>query len=60
MEQLGAALLDIVVLLVVVFGGAAALFALAVWFGLFIVAPRIRRALDRADADEEEPGDRPD
>lgn len=60
MEQLGAALLDIVVLLVVVFGGAAALFALAVWFGLSIVAPRIRRALDRADADEEEPGDRPD
>lgn len=32
----------------------------AVWFGLFILVPRIQRALDRADADEQEPGDRPD
>ena len=60
MEQLGATPLETVVLLVVVVGGGAALFALAVWFGLYIVAPRVRRALDRADADEEEPGDRPD
>jgi hypothetical protein len=35
------------------------LFLGAVWFGLFVLAPRIGRALDRADADEEEPGDRP-
>jgi hypothetical protein len=32
----------------------------AVWFGRSIVAPRIVRALDRAEADEEEPGDRAD
>jgi len=40
--------------------GAAVIFAVAVWFGLTILAPRIGRAMDRADADEEEPGDRPD
>lgn len=31
----------------------------AVWFGLFVIAPIITRALDRAEADEEA-GDRPD
>ena len=35
-------------------------FLAAVWFGLFVVAPRIRRMLDRLEADDEEPGDRPD
>ena len=39
---------------------AVVIFAGAVWFGLSVVAPRIVRALDRADVDEEEPGDRPD
>lgn len=38
----------------------AVIFLGAVWFGLSIVAPRITRALDRADADEKELGDRPD
>ena len=28
-------------------------------FGIFLLAPRIGRMLDRADADDEEPGDRP-
>ncbi len=28
-------------------------------FGIFLLAPRIGRMLDRADADNEEPGDRP-
>jgi hypothetical protein len=32
----------------------------AVWFGLFVLAPRIKRALDRADVAEQETGDRPD
>jgi hypothetical protein len=36
------------------------IFLCAVWFGLFVVAPRISRALDRADVEEEEHGDRPD
>ena len=40
--------------------GAAVIFLVAVWFGLSILAPRIGRAADRIDADEEEPGDRPD
>jgi Kef-type K+ transport system membrane component KefB len=40
--------------------GAIIVFAAAVWFGQRILAPRIGRAADRADADEEEPGDRPD
>ena len=52
MESLAAA---IAVLL-----GAVAIFLVAVWFGLSILAPRIGRAADRIDADEEEPGDRPD
>lgn len=40
--------------------GAAVIFLVAVWFGLSVLAPRIWRASERADADEEEPGDRPD
>ena len=40
--------------------GAAVIFVVAVWFGLSILAPRIGRAAERADADEQEPGDRPD
>jgi len=40
--------------------GAVVIFLVAVWFGLSVLAPRIGRAADRVDADEEEPGDRPD
>ena len=40
--------------------GAAVIFVVAVWFGMSILAPRIGRAADRVDADEEEPGDRTD
>jgi hypothetical protein len=36
------------------------IFLAAVWFGLFVIAPRIRRALDRAEADDEEPRARSD
>ena len=41
--------------------GILALLA-AVWFGLFVLAPRIGRMLDRAeaDADAEDPRDRSD
>jgi hypothetical protein len=31
-----------------------------VGFGIFLLAPRTARMLDRAEADDEEPGDRPD
>jgi hypothetical protein len=46
---------DLVV--VVVVGGIAAV--VGVVFGIVLIAPRIRRALDRAEM-EEEPRDRPD
>ena len=53
-------MLQAIVFLFVTFTLGALLLALGVWFGLFILVPRIQRALDRAEADEEEPGDRPD
>ncbi len=43
--------------LVLLLGAAAAVIGVA--FGIFLIAPRIRRALDRAEPDEE-PGDRLD
>lgn len=39
--------------------GAVAIFVGAVWFGRKL-APRVERAADRIDADEEEPVDRAD
>ncbi len=39
--------------------GAAIAAVVGVGFGIVILAPRIARALDRAEADDEEPGDRP-
>jgi flagellar basal body-associated protein FliL len=52
--------LSVSALLLLMLVVAIVIFLGAVWFGLFVVAPRIGRALDRADADEEEPCDRPD
>jgi hypothetical protein len=46
---------DIPIVLVI----AALAAAVGVGFGIVVLAPRISRALDRADADDEEPGDRP-
>jgi F0F1-type ATP synthase membrane subunit b/b' len=39
---------------------AAVLFLAAVWFGLHVLAPRIGRAIDRAEAEDEGAGDRAD
>ena len=39
---------------------AAIAAVVGVGFGIFLLAPRIARMLDRAEADDEEPGDRPD
>ena len=39
---------------------AAVATVVGVAFGIFLLAPRIGRMLDRAEADDEEPGDRPD
>lgn len=38
---------------------AAIAAVVSVWFGIVLVAPRISRALDRAETHDEEPGDRP-
>lgn len=45
------------VVLVLLIGAIAAV--AGVGFGIVIIAPRIGRMLDRAEADDEEPGDRP-
>lgn len=38
---------------------AAIATVVGVWFGMVFIAPRISRALDRAETDDEETGDRP-
>ena len=60
METLVENLLIVVAYLFIGLSGTIIIFLAAVWFGLFVVAPRIRRALDRADQEDEEAGDRPD
>jgi hypothetical protein len=35
-------------------------FLAAVWFGVYVLAPRISRAFDHAETADEEPGERPD
>ena len=60
MEDLGGKLLGTIATVLVVVSGAVALFLAAVWFGLHVVAPRIRRAIDRAETEEDQPVDRPD
>jgi membrane protein implicated in regulation of membrane protease activity len=59
MEVVGAAALVAIATLFVVFTAAIVLFLAAVWFGLYVVAPRIRRALDRTEIEDEDAGDRP-
>ena len=53
METLGSVLLSMLAVLFIVVPAAIVLFLVAVWFGLFMMAPRIGRALDRAAADDE-------
>lgn len=60
MEEWALGVLQAIVGLFVAFTLGALLLALGVWFGLFILVPRIQRALHRAEPDEKEPGDRPD
>jgi p-aminobenzoyl-glutamate transporter AbgT len=40
--------------------GAVVVFLVAVWFGQRMIAPRITRALDRADTEDSEARDRDD
>ncbi len=56
MPQVVEALLPAIALAV----GAVIVLLAAVWFGQRMIAPRIGRALDRSEADDEEPVDRPD
>jgi hypothetical protein len=60
MEILAEGLLLTIVYLFIGLTSVIIIFGAAVWFGLFVLVPRIQRALDRANADEEEAGDRPD
>ena len=60
MDFPGGILLGTIAAVLVVFSVAVALLVAAVWFGLHVVAPRIRRAVDRAETEEEQPGDRAD
>jgi hypothetical protein len=60
MDVPGASLLIAFVTVLVLVGAAIVLSIVAVWFGLHVVAPRISRAVDRAETEEEQPGDRPD
>ena len=46
--------------LVAMLVAALVIFLAAVWFGRFLLAPRIGRALDHMEANEVEAGDRPD
>ena len=59
MDVPGVSLLIAAVTVLVLIGGAIVLSIVAVWFGLHVVAPRISRALDRAETKEEPPVDRP-
>lgn len=45
--------------LVLVLAIAAIAAAIGVGFGIVFIAPRIARSLDRAETDDEDPGDRP-
>jgi len=45
---------------VIVLAAAAIAFGVAVWFGLRVIAPRLGRALDRAEAEDASTGDRDD
>jgi hypothetical protein len=45
--------------LVLVLAIAAITAVVGVWLGIVLIAPRISRSLDRAETDDEEPGDRP-
>ena len=60
MEILGEALFTTILWVFGVLILAIVIGLAAVWFGLFVVAPRIQRALDRTEIKEEEPGDRDD
>jgi flagellar biogenesis protein FliO len=39
---------------------AIAIFIAAVWLGMHVIAPRLRRALDRAETEDEQDRDRYD
>jgi len=54
MELLDATSLGAAGPLLLVLGVAVAIFIGAVWFGLRVIAPRLGRALDRAEEDDNE------
>lgn len=60
MERLGEVLFSMAGSLFTLVLVAIVVFLVAVWFGLSVLAPRIGRALDRAESNHEDVGDRPD
>ena len=59
MDVPGASLLIVAATSFAIVCAAIVLSIVAVWFGMHVVAPRIRRALDRAETEEGQPVDRP-
>ena len=55
-----AALLGVISAVVLVLAAAIGIFLAAVWLGMHVIAPRLRRALDRPEIEDDHDGDRND
>ena len=58
MDVPGAIVLGVVAALLLVLAAAIAIFIGAVWLGMHIIAPRLRRAVDRAETEDDLDRDR--
>jgi len=54
MDALGAGLIGQIFAVVVMLAAAIGLFVAAVWLGMHVIAPRLRRALDRAETEDDQ------
>jgi hypothetical protein len=54
MDALGAGLIGQIFAVVVMLAAAIGLFIAAVWLGMHVIAPRLRRALDRAETEDDQ------
>jgi hypothetical protein len=59
-DALGAGLIGVLSAVVLMLAAAIGVFVAAVWLGMHVIAPRLRRALDRAETEDEHDGDRDD
>ena len=53
-----AALLGVISVAVLVLAASIGILLAAVWLGMHVIAPRLRRALDRAEIEDDHDGDR--